>query len=69
MKVDLPHPESAARPMTMGVTPSGSAWREDVDAARRPAGGAKAEADAATRAPTVNESFMVGEGVGGESWK
>ncbi len=59
MKVDLPQPESAARPMTMGVSPSFNAiWRED---ARRPELlGMKAEAVAAARATMEMESFMVG---------
>jgi len=64
MKVDFPQPESAARPMTMGVTPSANAiWREEVGLAPRRLVGmnelVKAEAVATARAPMVMERFMV----------
>jgi len=61
MKVDFPQPESAARPMMMGVSPSFNASREELE--RRLVGMkevvVKAEAVTAARAPTVIESFMV----------
>jgi len=64
MKVDFPQPESAARPMTMGTTPSANAiWRVEGELTPRRLVGmkelVKAEAVAAARAQIVKESFMV----------
>jgi len=58
MKVDFPQPESAASPITMGVSPSFKAFNEDDLVARRLAG-MKAVVVVATRAPAMIESFMV----------
>src|SRR3569832_1793949 len=66
MKVDFPHPESAATPITMGVCPSAKAmfkrlWEEAEE--RRLVGtkaeGVKAVAEARGRATTLATNFMV----------
>jgi hypothetical protein len=64
IKVDFPQPESAATPMTMGVTPGSRAIWSLLEglAARRLEGmkavGAKADAEAAPKAK-ARDSFMV----------
>jgi len=56
MKVDFPHPESAATPITTGVCPSARASKE-VELRAEKEAGAKAEAEAAKRATPMN--FMI----------
>ena len=59
MKVDLPQPESAASPITMGVSPSFNAICNDEDLVARRLDGMNAVVVAAVRATATIESFMI----------